>query len=172
MMRSYDSGNKEHVCLFVGKEIEKTPAFDMQTLFVVGVQNWQQLIEHASEYQCEHIYLGANQSFCPRNAEDTAEWGILATHLLNTGLWVTLDFDIKYVETVLGLGLNDHGRFIPQISAKIPHINQFNYNACLKIDDKDFKSSNEGVWVYNIHDLQNQLHLTKWSQYSKDQIIK
>ena len=34
------------------------------------------------------------------------------------------------------------------ISVLLPYIDQqWNYNACIKIDDKDFKASNPGVWV-------------------------
>ena len=36
MNRDYDEGVRDDVIYFTGYEVEKTPAFDMDTLFVVG----------------------------------------------------------------------------------------------------------------------------------------
>jgi hypothetical protein len=46
-----------------------------------------------------------------------------------------------------------------------------NYNAMLKIDDKDFAASNPGVWCHRLHTLQDVSKFTDWSQYGKDQPI-
>ena len=37
MDRDYNNGKKDGVIYFTGREIEKTPAFDKETLFVVGI---------------------------------------------------------------------------------------------------------------------------------------
>ena len=47
----------DNIELFTGKEVEYTPAYGMQTLFVNGKTDINQILEHASE----HVYLGANQ---------------------------------------------------------------------------------------------------------------
>ena len=36
MKREYSSGTKEGITYFTGFEVEKTPAFDMDTLFAVS----------------------------------------------------------------------------------------------------------------------------------------
>jgi hypothetical protein len=56
------------------------------------------------------------------------------------------------------------------ISVKLPYINLFNYNATLKIDDRDFRATNAGVWCHSIHDLQNRAVFTDWSKYTKDEV--
>ena len=40
MKREYNIGTAEDIKFFTGVEIEKTPAFGMRTLFVVGVQDF------------------------------------------------------------------------------------------------------------------------------------
>jgi hypothetical protein len=57
------------------------------------------------------------------------------------------------------------------ISVKLPYINQFNYNATLKLDDKDFKATNPGVWCHSLHELQNRKGFTDWTKYTKDEVI-
>jgi hypothetical protein len=39
MKRTYTEGVKESITFFVGIEIERTPAYGMKTLFVVGVHD-------------------------------------------------------------------------------------------------------------------------------------
>ena len=70
------------------------------------------------------------------------------------------------------MGYNEYSNFISQISVKMPHIDQLNYNACIKIDDTDFKATNPGVWVHRVHDLKNTDRFTDWREYTKDKPIK
>ena len=45
MKRDYDSGvTSEGVNFFVGTEVEHTPQFGKKTLFVVGLQNYEEII--------------------------------------------------------------------------------------------------------------------------------
>ena len=171
MNRDYDTGTANTVSLFIGKEIEKTPAYGMQTLFVVGIQNVDKLKELAKNNNCNHIYLGANQSFNIENNNQIEAWEFMTMHLLKEDFWVTLDFDVKYCEVISDMGLCEHNRFIPQISVKIPYINLMNYNACVKIDDKDYNASNPGVWIHRLHDLKSLSTFTDWDQYKNDKII-
>ena len=62
-------------------------------------------------------------------------------------------------------------KFISMISVKLPYIDQLNYNACVKIDDKDFKASNAGVWVHYARDLQPREKFTSWEKYENDSPI-
>lgn len=177
MKRDYDSGVADDIVFFVGTEIEHTPAFGMRTLFVVGVQKESLVVDLAMKNNCQHIYLGANQSFqLPTSSDDSYSgicdsWERMTKSLMDKGFWVTLDFDIKYVEPVLDMCLAERHNFIPQVSVKIPYARQLGYNACIKIDDKDFRASNEGVWVHQLHDLMDRTKFTDWSAYGKDQTL-
>lgn len=172
MKRDYQTGTKDDVVYFTGREVEKTPAYDLLTLFVVGIQPLKEVIAKAKKERVEHVYLGANQCFqitLPYGTdEETEAWDDLVHGLLSEGFKVTLDYDIKYHEWVLESGYNEESNFISQISVKLPYIDQLNYNACIKIDDKDFKATNPGVWIHQVHDLQGRDKFTDWDAYSKD----
>ena len=176
MKRDYDSGTAEAITFFTGKEIETTPAYGMDTLFVVGVQDPYRIMEIAGEHYCSHIYFGANQSFDDggntNNAEYWRPWENMIYVCLESGFWCTLDFDVKDVEGLLESGLTEKRKFIPQISVKIPYLQQLGYNATLKIDDKDFNATNPGVWCHRLNTLLDETKFTNWDQYGKDTIIK
>lgn len=176
MKRDYTIGNTEQaVTFFTGVEIERTPAYGMKTLFVVGVQDAQEIIELAAEKECTHIYFGANQSF-PQLATDDADawrpWERMIDQCLEADLWCTLDFDVSVVQGVLEMPVIGHRRFIPQVSVKLPYLTQLGYNATIKLDDLDFEHSNPGVWCHRLRDLTTTDSFTDWDQYSKDEIIK
>ena len=44
MKRDYTDGVKENITFFTGVEIEKTSAYGMKTLFVVGVQYVREIV--------------------------------------------------------------------------------------------------------------------------------
>ena len=175
MKRDYTDGVKEDITYFIGVEIERTPAFGMNTMFVVGVQRTEEIIALAKEKECKHIYFGANQSF-PKLATDNADawrpWERMINTCLEAGLWCTLDFDVSVVSGVLEMPVIGHRRFIPQISVKLPYLTQLGYNATIKLDDLDFDHSNPGVWCHRLRDLTTTESFTDWDQYGKDEIIK
>jgi len=175
MKRDYTDGVKEDITYFTGVEIERTPAFGMMTLFVVGVQHSEEIIALAKEKDCKHIYFGANQSF-PNLATDDADgwrpWERMIDQCLTAGLWCTLDFDVAVVQGVLECIFIGHRRFIPQISVKLPYLTQLGYNATIKLDDLDFDATNPGVWCHRLRDLTTTEAFTGWDAYSKDIIIK
>lgn len=174
MKRDYEDGVGVEVTLFTGIEIEKTPAYGMKTLFVVGVQDSQHILDMASAHECTHIYLGANQSFklTHRDYEQWQEWDAMVKDLLAADILVTLDFDVSLTETVLEYGWTERNNFIPMISVKLGYIQQLGYNASLKLDDTDFKASNPGVWVHQVHDLMDRSKFTDWREYKQDQVIE
>ena len=173
MKRDYNEGVKDDVTFFVGTEIEKTPAYGMETLFVVGIHDPETVSRLAEEKGCKHIFVGANHSFNPESKSDPisaiGEWDRMIIPLLQKGYLVSLDFDVRFIEDVLESGYNEYDNFIPQISVKVPYIKQFNYNAMLKIDDKDFRASNPGVWCHRLHELMDQSVFTDWNQYGNDE---
>ena len=175
MKRTYSTGSSFVAKFFIGTEIEKTPAQGMKTLFVVGLFDQYKVLELAQEHNCSHIYFGANQSF-PRyelnSVFDWTPWETMINHCLKNHLWCTLDLDVSQIEGLLESVLLENRRFIPQISVKLPYINQLGYNATLKIDDKDFAATNPGVWCHNLQDLLGRDRFTDWDQYGKDEIIK
>ena len=163
MEREYSTGTKDDVIYFTGYEVEKTPAYEMHTLFVTGCQPLDDVLAQAKEHTVEHIYLGANHSFVPKDS-----WEDLVQGLLNKKYLVTLDYDVKYHEWILESGFNENHNFISMISVKLPYVNQLNYNACIKIDDADFDHSNPGVWVHNVHPLLQRNKFTDWRAYGDD----
>jgi hypothetical protein len=180
MKRDYDTGVSEEVTFFVGTEIEKTPVFGHLTLFVVGVQTREAIAEALEThyalggYPITHIYFGANQSF-PKLAVDDLGWGAwerMIMDWLESDMWCTLDLDVAQAEGLLEGPLVEHRKFIPQISVKLPYLTQLGYNATIKLDDKDFKATNPGVWCHTLHSLTGREQFTSWDEYGKDEIIK
>jgi len=175
MKRSYDTGQAEDVEFFIGTEIEKTPAFGMKTLFVVGVHDQLDVLKQARDNNVDHIYFGANQSFPRLDVNDPIgwrPWEDMISRLLGVGYWCTLDLDVAQVEGLLESSLIEYRRFIPQLSVKIPYLTQLGYNATIKLDDKDFKATNPGVWCHTLHSLTGRDTFTSWDEYGKDEIIK
>ena len=173
MKRDYNTGVKEGVEYFVGMEVEHTPQCGKPTLFVVGIKDSAEIVSKAKLNRCQHIYLGANMSFnvTDNTVEQWEPWETMAKLLLDQGYWVTLDVDVSQVEGLLESGLTEYNQFIPMISVKLPYIDLLGYNACLKIDDKDFDASNPGVWVHRVHDLKDKNVFTNWSEYREDSQI-
>jgi hypothetical protein len=178
MNRDYTSGTADNVVFFVGKEVEHTPAVDMLTLFVTGVHTPEE-VENALNihyslggYSIGHIFFGANHSFNPIDYQEHKAWEDMITHFLKKGYWCSLDIPLNQVEEFNDGGLNDFDMFIPQIRIPIPYIKLWNYNTMLKIDDKDFKATNPGVWTHSLHDLKDRSKFTSWDKYSNDEIIK
>lgn len=161
--------------LFVGTEVEHSPAYGLKTLFVVGIQA-QELIEAAYiAHKCEHIYFGANQSFpsVESTSYEWTRWENMIHPFLSKGYWCTLDIDVSQVEGLLESGLTEYNQFIPMISVKLPYVQQLGYNTTIKIDDKDFAASNPGVWCHSLHALMKRDQaFTDWSKYTKDEVIK
>lgn len=166
-------GHKD-VTVFIGCEVEKTRAYGQKTLFLVGVHNPNWIIDvWKGDPEITHIYFGANHSFVISNEnyhEDWRNWEYMIRSVLDhTSCLVTVDFDVKYAEDFLESGLSENNRLIPMISVKLPYINQFGYNAVVKIDDNDFNATNPGVWCHRLHDLQDNSKVTYWDEYTGDE---
>jgi hypothetical protein len=170
MKRDYTDGVNDNVIYFTGIEVEHTPAFGMRTLFVTDVQSTEDIALNLNG--CSHIFFGANHSFHPADNLEWQQWETMIEFFLNKGYWCSLDIPIVQAEEFLENGLNDYTNFIPQIRVPIPYIKLWNYNTMLKIDDKDFKATNPGVWSHSLHTLMDRTKFTDWSQYQNDKIVK
>ena len=162
----------ESADFFFGDEVEHTPAHGMPTLFVIGYQQ-QESIEQALSrcLHVKHIFFGANDSYQPTTPAEHTAWENVIQTFLDRGFFCSLDIPFQYVSKFHEGGLCERDRFIPIIKVPIPHIRLWNYNTCVKIDDRDFADSNPGVWVHELHDLMDRSRFTDWSQYEKDDII-
>ena len=175
--------NHDTARFFTGFEIEHTPAKGKNTLFVVGLQPVEEIVEIVDNnssflnnlYHIDHVYFGANQSFPVNAGNDPViwkAWSDMIFPLLDQELWCTLDIDVSNVEGLLESGLTEHHLFIPMISVKLPYLQQLGYNATIKLDDVDFAKSNPGVWCHQLHDLLDRKKFTDWTQYTQDTVIK
>lgn len=163
----------DDVNFFFGREVERTPAYDMPTLFVVGVQKIED-IEYElsrSDVRIRHLFFGANHSFQPADAEDYETWEAMIKHFLARGLLCTLDIPTTALEEFHDGGLCEYNNFIPQIRVSVPFIKLWNYNTMIKIDDRDFDSTNPGVWCHRLHDLMPVDKFTPWHHYDKDEVL-
>jgi hypothetical protein len=172
MKRDYSTGVEEDINFFVGTEVEHTPAFGMRTLFVTGVQSSADIQARALAHKCQHIFFGANHSFNPTDYKEHKAWEDMIMLFLKSDYLCSLDIPLNQVEEFNDGGLNEWDNFIPQIRVPIPYIKLWNYNTMLKIDDKDFKATNPGVWSHSLHTLMNRTNFTDWSQYKNDEIVK
>ena len=172
MKRNYKSGVSDTPIFFTGIEVEKTPAYGMKTLFVTGIQETHEIQKYYNEEQCEHIFFGANHSYNPTNDKEWDLWDNMIKAFLSTGKLCSLDIPIAKAEEHLESGLIEYENFIPQIRIPLPYVKQWNYNTMIKIDDKDFKATNPGVWCHSLHDLMDRNKFTDWAKYGLDKVIK
>ena len=170
MKRDYTNGQADNIIFFTGVEIEHTPAYGKKTLFVNGVQPVEDIALNLQG--CEHIFFGANHSFNPQSYEEHKAWENMILFFLEKEYLCSLDIPINQVEEFHESGYCEYNNFIPQIRVPIPYIKLWNYNTMLKIDDKDFKATNPGVWSHSLHTLMDRSKFTDWSQYKNDIILK
>tara|TARA_B100000900_G_scaffold415754_1_gene447029 strand:+ start:2415 stop:2933 length:519 start_codon:yes stop_codon:yes gene_type:complete len=172
MIRDYKTGEKDSVTFFTGVEVEKTPAYGMKTLFVVGLQDPEDILTYITEESCTHVFFGANHSYDPKDTNEYIAWENMIQSILKEGYLCSLDIPITIAEEFLESGLVENDNFIPQLRVPVPYAKMWNYNTMLKIDDKDFKASNPGVWCHSLHDLMNREKFTDWTKYGLDKVLK
>ena len=164
---------------FFGNEVEHTPAHGMKTLFVIGyqtIQDIEDILNTQNSYvdsskHVRHIFFGANDSYHPLTSNDIVGWENVIHTFLMRGYWCSLDIPFKYAANFNEGGLCESHQFIPIIKVPVPYIQLWNYNTCLKIDDKDFADTNPGVWVHRLHNIMDPQQFTDWGQYSNDKVI-
>lgn len=172
MNRDYATGTTDNVVFFIGNEVEHTPAFGMRTLFVTGIQPVEAIEGVLANNNIEHIFFGANHSFNPADYTEHKRWEEMIFHFLDKSVLCSLDIPMSQVEEFHESGYCEYNNFIPQIRVPIPYIKLWNYNTMLKIDDKDFKATNPGVWSHSLHTLMDRSKFADWTQYKNDEIVK
>jgi len=171
MKRDYTTGVEEDINFFVGTEVEHTPAYGMKTLFVTGLQSNADIQSRALAHKCNHIFFGANHSFDPKDYDEHKRWEEMIMLFLKSDYLCSLDIPMNQVEEFHESGYCEYDNFIPQIRVPIPYIRLWNYNTMLKIDDKDFKATNPGVWSHSLHTLMDRSKFTDWAQYKNDEAL-
>lgn len=163
----------DNVNFFFGKEVEKTPAFGKQTMFVVGIQSVDEIAYHFARHPSgvEHIFFGANHSFYPQTPTEWDQWSAMIVHFLKRGYVCSLDIPVTHIEDFNDTCLCEYRNFIPQIRISIPYVRLWNYNTMIKIDDNDFDSTNPGVWTHSLHSLMSRRTFTDWDQYNEDSLL-
>jgi len=158
---------------FTGVEVENSPAKGMLTLFVVGLQPVNAILEIAVKHNIKHIYLGANMSLHEienDNHESWEQWDSMVEALLDDDYlqYITVDITAGQVEGFLDSLMCENNRIIPMVSVKLPYTKLLNYNTTIKIDDKGFNQTNPGVWCHSLHKLMDREVFTPWSAYQGD----
>jgi hypothetical protein len=162
---------RQDIVYFTGYEVEHTIAYGMKTLFVVGTPPVEEILAKAQQDpEIKQIYFGTSQSFNPKSItqEEYQSWDNVIHGCLGAGYWVALDFGVEHIEGVLESGYCEHDHFIPMISVKLPYINQLNYNATIKLDDRTWGATNPGVWTHHLQSLMSKDKFTYWDQYTQD----
>lgn len=169
MKRDYSTGITDTAEFFVGTEVEKTPTQGMKTLFVVRHQHSNDIQKYATENDCTHIYLGANHCFKNFDSRDK-EMLVPTIESLLENYHVTLDVpgNARLEEITQFL---TNSKFTIVYAVPVENIMKMKGNVIFKIDDKDFKATNPGVWCWSVRDLIKEEHFTDWEEYGDDEII-
>ena len=162
---------------FTGVEVENSPAKGMKTLFVVGIQPVDRILEIAVLNNIKHVYLGANMSMHSLVNDDSFTWnqwdamgeGLLEDEYIS---YITVDITAGQVQGFLESVMSENNRVIPMISVTLPYTKLLNYNTTIKIDDKDFNATNPGVWCHSLHSLMSKETFTPWHAYVGDNPVK
>lgn len=164
----------ENIAFFIGPEVEHTPAYSKKTLFVVGKQDLDTILNLAREHKVSHVFMGANHSFDVDPTDTTFYWDKTITALLDRGYWVTLDYPAHQHAAVLNMlnkGVWQSRTFVPMLGVRIPKVQTSSLNLIVKIDDIDFKATNPGVWCMHFHEVTDSNRFTDWQEYGSDVVI-
>ena len=172
-----DTVHSNSARFFLGTEVERTPMYQQDTLFVVGIQPVEEIVTLAKEWRTKHIYFGANMSFKISYANSSnikpILWERMIQQVLDQGFWCTLDFDITESVLIKNMSFALDEKFIPMISVKNRHWSTWeNPNATIKLDDVGFKEYTPGVWCWPANQLLTDDRLTKWSDYGQDMLLE
>ena len=169
MQRDYATGYKDDVNVFSGLEIEHTPAYGKQTLFLARNDlTFDQIISLAVASDAEAVYFGANRSYMHSHAMQLTQ----IHQLLDRGYWVTVDYPYELHRLVSKKFATcwTHEKFIPFCSIIFPYTED-DKQLCFKVDDEDFNKTNTGVWSMSMADFKSKAGYTKWEEYKQDEPI-
>jgi len=167
MKRNYSTGIKKDVTVFSGIEVEHTPAYGLQTLFLARNDlTFDQIQELAVLSNAEAIYYGANRSYIHGHFMQVPQ----IMKFLEHGYYVTVDypFELHQLVSQKFALLWKHEKFIPFCSIIMPDSEE-DSSVCFKIDDIDFNKTNPGVWTMSMKDFKDKAGFTKWDDYKQDE---
>ena len=166
MLRQYETGTTDTVKVFSGLEVEHTPAFGKQTLFLATNElTFDQIQELAVKVNAEAIYYGANRTFMHNIGTQVAQM----MKFLDMGYYVTIDYQYNLHDEVKKRfsAVWNKDKFIPFCSVIFENSDE-DSNLCFKIDDIDFDKTNPGVWTMSMADFKKKAGFTSWNDYKKD----
>ena len=170
MERDYKTGKSDSVGIFSGVEVEHTPAFGKQTLFLARNDLYfDQIVELAEKANAEAIYFGANRTFMHNIANTTH----LIARLMRRGYWCTIDYQYS-VHAEVKERFKDiwkEDKFITFCSIIFPKSEEDD-NLCIKVDDVDFNKTNPGVWTMTMDHFKQSSGFTSWNEYKQDEPIE
>ena len=169
MDRDYKTGKSDSVGIFSGYEVEHTPAYGKQTLFLARNDLYfDQIVDLAQQVNAEAIYFGANRSFM-HNIANTPN---LIKRLMRRGYWCTIDYQYRVHDDVKErfADIWNEEKFIPFCSVIFPN-SENDDNLCIKIDDVDFNKTNPGVWTMTMDNFKQTSGFTPWEHYKQDEPI-
>jgi len=167
MKRNYSTGIKKDVTVFSGIEVEHTPAYGLQTLFLARNDlTFDQIQELAVLSNAEAIYYGANRSYIHGHFMQVPQ----IMKFLEHGYYVTVDypFELHQLVSQKFALLWKHEKFIPFCSIIMPDSEE-DSSLCFKIDDINFNKTNPGVWTMSMKDFKDKAGFTKWDDYKQDE---
>tara|TARA_E500000178_G_scaffold106519_1_gene106226 strand:- start:302 stop:838 length:537 start_codon:yes stop_codon:yes gene_type:complete len=170
MDRDYKTGKSASVGVFSGLEVEHTPAFGKQTLFIARNDlYYDQIEEMAKKVGAEAIYFGANRTFMHTHATQINQM----IRFLRKGYYVTIDYPHTLHDEVKARFemIWTHEKFIPFCSIIFP-MSENDTNLCIKVDDVDFNSTNPGVWTMTMNHFKQSAGFTSWNDYKQDEPIE
>tara|TARA_B100000214_G_scaffold375213_1_gene360603 strand:+ start:4014 stop:4559 length:546 start_codon:yes stop_codon:yes gene_type:complete len=170
MLRNYETGVKDNVKVFSGLEVEHTPAFGKQTLFLARNDlTYEQIKELCVKVDAEAVYYGANRTYL----NNVANQPLQINKLLTDGYFVTIDYQYEIHDQVKKRFSNvwKHPKFIPFCSIIFANTDE-DQQVCIKLDDVDFNKTNKGVWVMSMEDYKSKSGYTQWKQYNQDKPIE
>lgn len=175
MNRDYSSFSGEGVKAFVGKEIEKTNAFGLHTLFLdpSHLSNDHMIVLIAETPDIEHVYLNANHYKIEDDMVYARYNDVLVFCESNPKIKaVTIEVqDISKIERFQPV-MDRFQKIQLNLSVKIPSVSKYARRISLKIDDVDFKASNAGVWCWPVASMLTSNSFTSWDEYKNDKVIR
>ena len=170
MLRDYKTGITDNVGVFSGKEVEHTPAFGKQTLFLARNDlTFEKIHQLAMQVNAEAIYYGANRTFMYNHGMQIAQM----MKFLDKDYYVTIDYPYSLHDEVKARyeSIWTRDKFIPFCSIIFP-TSEGDDNLCIKVDDVDFNKTNPGVWTMSMNHFKQSSGFTSWNDYKKDQPIE
>lgn len=182
MNRDYEGLTTDRVSHFIGREVENTPAYGLETLFIVpDGKSTDEIIQiiKKHESEVENVYLNANHIMIEHEMDPSdffsRDWGsVLETieksrHIKYATIEIFNPLNIAMLEDFL----KKYKKLIFNVSIQIPNAEEYRNRVSIKIDDIDFKATNPGVWSCVVTDIMAHSYtFTPWEQYKKDRIIE